>query len=504
MGLIPNYEYDIFISYAHKDNSTVAEEKEGWVRRFYIDLKDKLIRSTGRSDVAIWWDDKRLDGNTYFDQTIKKGLDNTAIIICLHSPSYIQSEWCEKELNHFSEQANNDEIGIMVGDHSRVIHVLLYNMDRDEWPTAFQGRTGLDFFDAPDEELEGDPLSTASDEFQNQMKILRNAVLKLIKGFKKLEGNQPSVQTKTADKGADKVVVFVGDTPDSLGDRPKRIIAELEKKGFDVISNIALNDVRQHEKQVTDALSKAELSIHFLDQYPGRSIEGDVPNWFRKKEIELGFASKATQLIWSAAELDFSAIEEDGYRDFIQNLEDGVTTEKPYAFMRSIKGNIVKEIIGHADQVKTEKEVADTSSGPINVLLDNHRNDRDDAFELNNALSEHSINFFLTPMEDDPKNNNEKLRNYISKSKKFVFLYGKVENDWLNARLTTALKILLDYGHSAKDMIVYMTPPHKESNAIKIKEQGIPIQIINHSDDVVAQQEKLRELVAGLKNESNV
>ena len=97
-------------------------------------------------------------------------------------------------------------------------------------------------------------------------------------------------------------------------------------------------------------------------------------------------------------------------------------------------------------------------------------------------------------MEEDPKNNNEKLRNYIKKSKKFVFLYGKVEKDWLNARLTTALKILLDYGLSAKDMIVYMTPPEKEANTIKIKEQGIPIQIIHNSVD---------ELIAGLKSTGN-
>lgn len=503
MGLIPNFDYDIFISYAHKDNTTVAEEKEGWVRRFYIDLKDKLIRSTGRSDIGIWWDDKKLDGNTYFDQTIQKGLNKTAIIICLHSPSYIQSEWCEKELNHFSKQAEKDGVGVMVGDNSRVIHVLMYNMDRDEWPSAFKGRTGLEFFDTPDEELEGDPLSTSSDEFQDQMKGLRNAILKLIKGFKKTDIAQPIIEETQNQDDSSKVTVFVGDTPDSLGDRPKRIIAELEKKGFQIVSNIPLNDVNLHDKQVKDALSKAQLSIHFLDQYPGRSIEGETINWFRKKEIELALASDATQLIWSAADVDFSSIEDEAYRDFIQNLEDGTTTKKPYAFVRSIKGNIVKEVVGHADQVKTEQELAETASGPINVLLDNHREDRDDAFELNNALGEHSINFFLTPMEDDPKNNNEKLRNYISKSKKFVFLYGKVENDWLNARLTTALKILLDYGHSAKDMIVYMTPPQKQSSTIKIREQGIPIQIINHSDNTVDQEEKLKELIAGLKSEAN-
>ncbi|MBL4663984.1 MAG: toll/interleukin-1 receptor domain-containing protein [Flavobacteriaceae bacterium] len=504
MGLIPNFEYDIFISYAHKDNTTVAEEKEGWVRRFYIDLKDKLIRSTGRSDITIWWDDKKLDGNTYFDQTIKKGLDKAAIIICLHSPSYIQSEWCEKELNHFCDSAESDGIGLMVGDNSRVVHVLLYNLDREDWPDAFSGRTGLDFFDSPDEDLEGDPLATHSEEFQDKMKGLRNVILKLIKGFNKLETNNTETVNKHATEDTGKITVFVGNTPDSLGDRPKRIISELEKKGFNVISNIPLNNTETHYKQVKSVLEKAQLSIHFLDQYPGRSIdEGETHNWFRKKEVEMALESDATQFIWTAADFEFSSIEEDEYRKFLENLEDGTAVKKPYEFVRSVKGNIIKDVIGHADQVKTEQEVSAIKSGPINVLLDNHRNDRDFAFELNNTLSEHNINFFLTPMEDDPKNNNEKLRNYIRKSKKFVFLFGEVENEWLNARLITALKILLDYGHSAKNMIVYMTPPKKESNTIKIKEQGIPIQVINHSEDSMGQEERIKELIKGLKSETN-
>jgi hypothetical protein len=173
MALITGFDYDIFISYAHKDNTTVAEEAEGWVRRFYIELQDKLIRSTGRSDIKIWWDDKKLDGNTYFDQTIKKGLDKAAIIICLNSPSYIQSEWCKKEVTHFFTKCQNDGIGHMIGDEARIIHVQLYNLQREQWLEEFSGRTGFSFFEAEDD-LAGDPLRTNSEEFQKNMKALRN------------------------------------------------------------------------------------------------------------------------------------------------------------------------------------------------------------------------------------------------------------------------------------------------------------------------------------------
>lgn len=482
MPIISGFDNDIFISYAHKDNSEVAQE---WVKQFYVYLKDMLIRSIGRSDIGIWWDDKKMDGNTYFDQSIKKGLDKTAIIICLHSPSYIQSEWCIKELDYFSEKTTQDGVGMQVGDDARVVHVLLYNMDRDEWPEGFQGRTGIPFYEAEDEMDLGDPLAVSSQEFQDQMKKLRNSLLRLFKGFKNLHINdQPQLPVSEPSKN-DQVTIFFGDIPDSLGDRPRRIMAELEKKGFNIISDISLHDQEVHAKEVKAAVENAELTIHFLDQYPGKSIPGEISNWYRKKEIELALDSNASQLIWTTSDFSYSEVEEAPYRQFLEDLEQGKMGEKGYDFIRSVKGNVIKEVVELANQVHTMESVKEVASEKLNVLIDNHAKDRDLAFELNNVFSEHEITTFLTPMEDDPKNNNEKLRNYISKSRKFIFIYGKVEQDWLNARLTTALKILLDYGLSPRDMIVYMTPHEKGEDTIKIKEQGIPIQVINDRKELL-------------------
>jgi len=500
MSLISGFENDIFISYAHKDNSSVAQE---WVKQFYVYLKDMLIRSTGRSDIGIWWDDKKMDGNTYFDQSIRKGLDKSAIIICLHSPSYIQSEWCIKELETFAKITEEDGIGVMVGDDARIVHVLLYNMDRNQWPAAFGGRTGLPFYEAIDEGDQGDPLEVSSNEFHSGMKSLRNSLLRLFKGFSEVQEATPTAQTAPAKEASDQVAIFFGDIPDSLGDRPRRIISELEKKGFQIIADIPTHDVATHEIQVKEAVEKAQLAVHFLDQYPGKMIPGEQPNWIRKKEIELTLESNVSQLIWTTSDFDFSSIEEEEYKQFLEHLEHGQLGEKNYDFIRSVKGNLIQEVVEHADQLKNNESAMVSAAEKFNVLIDNHSKDLEFAFELNNKFSEREITTYLTPMEDDPMNNNEKLRNYISKSRKFIFVYGKVEKDWLNARLTTALKILLDYGRSAKDMIVYMTPPEKQADTIKIKEQGIPIQIIDSSKDPSEREQKIDQLLTELTTDSN-
>ncbi|MEM7185794.1 MAG: toll/interleukin-1 receptor domain-containing protein [Bacteroidota bacterium] len=492
MAIISGFDNDIFISYAHKDNSAVSQE---WVKQFYIYLKDMLIRSTGKSDIGIWWDDKKMDGNTYFEQSIEKGLEKTAIMISLHSPSYVASEWCLRELNHFSEHINNDGIGAMVGDDARIVHVLLYNMDREDWPAAFAGRSGIPLFGADDEDDLGDPLAINSDGFHEQMKKLRNALLRLIKGFGKLETSGATASNNSEEKETGKETIFFGDIPDSMGDRPRRIITELKEKGFHVISDIPLGDAPTHESEVKEAISQSALTIHFLDKYPGKSIPDEPGNWYRKKEVSLALGSDASQLIWMTSDFEFDDVEEEAYRDFLIELEQGKLVDKKYDFVRSVKGNVIKEVVGLADRLHEAAPVQKLSNGSINVLIDNHANDLAFAFELNNLFTEHKITTFLTPMEDDPKNNNEKLRNYISKSRKFIFIYGEVKMDWLNARLTTALKILLDYGLSARDMIVYMTPPEKGANTIKLRTQGIPIQVIDSSKDPEEQKAKMLELL---------
>ncbi len=52
-------------------------------------------------EVKIWWDNKRLDGSKLFDESIKEGIEKSAVIVCLTSPAYLNSDYCCKELELF-------------------------------------------------------------------------------------------------------------------------------------------------------------------------------------------------------------------------------------------------------------------------------------------------------------------------------------------------------------------------------------------------------------------
>ena len=60
MPYIPNYDYDLFISYAHVDNKTAIEDTPGWVDQFQTCLEVSLEKRVGRVGKVKIWRDKKL------------------------------------------------------------------------------------------------------------------------------------------------------------------------------------------------------------------------------------------------------------------------------------------------------------------------------------------------------------------------------------------------------------------------------------------------------------
>ena len=54
-SILPNFEYDIFISYRHNDN------KSGWVTEFVNNLREELA-ATIKEPISIYFDSNPHDG----------------------------------------------------------------------------------------------------------------------------------------------------------------------------------------------------------------------------------------------------------------------------------------------------------------------------------------------------------------------------------------------------------------------------------------------------------
>jgi tetratricopeptide (TPR) repeat protein len=131
-SLIPDYEYDIFISYRQKDN-----KYDGWVTEFVTNLK-KELEATFKEDVSVYFDINPHDGllETHdVDASLKEKL-KCLVFIPIISRTYCDPKsfaW-EHEFKAFVKQASQDKFGLKAklpngNVASRVLPVRIHDLD---------------------------------------------------------------------------------------------------------------------------------------------------------------------------------------------------------------------------------------------------------------------------------------------------------------------------------------------------------------------------------------
>ena len=516
MAFVPGYEYDIFISYAHVDNICFPGQADGWIKQFYQNLNLMLARRFGRMDsVKIWWDSKKLDGSVLFDDSIAEGIKKSAIMICLDSPGYNASEYCRRELSTFHNKAQKDAFGLKVGDQSRILHVLLNNIPFQDWQDPLSGTTGFPFHDAESQDDFGETVETTSPKFKAQMRHLKDAVYRILdslqRGMEPAATPEPEQVPKAKSVAVPGVApdrkkdftIFIGEVPDTLRSPRKRLIAELTKRGYDIISGIPPPDASEaHTKEILAAIEKTDLAVNLLDIYPGREIVDEPDRWYAQVQTELFLDSKVPQMIWVPVDSEYAEIEEGEYRNFLTALEEGTFTDKPYEFVRGSKSALSKQIEDYSEQLQARKPAPIEQNGRISVLLDTHEKDHLYALDLSRILVQKQILPFINPQEDDPLKNLNLLGDRMAKVKKLIFLYGNVSKEWVKERVSAALQLIMDNNYPIEDFYIYMAPPHKEDADIGINQRLLKINMIDHSDDPNLSEEAVDQFLKELREQA--
>jgi eukaryotic-like serine/threonine-protein kinase len=202
-SIVPGFEYDIFISYRHKDN-----KYDGWVTEFVANLK-KEIEATFKEDISIYFDENPHDGllETHdVDDSLKEKLK------CLIFVPIISRTYCDPKSfawNHeflaFLKTAAADTFGLKVklpngNTASRVLPIRIHELDsrdRQMIEAELQGvLRAIDFtFQAagvnrPLRPKDDDSIKIAGqNSYRDQINKTANAISDIIAG---LQGNTPS------------------------------------------------------------------------------------------------------------------------------------------------------------------------------------------------------------------------------------------------------------------------------------------------------------------------
>ena len=333
-AFVDGYEADVFISYARLDDKPVMGDPVGWVSQLHTELINQLPVYLG-AEAQIWRDQEEIRNNEDFTKKISHQLENSATFIAILSESFINREWCLREVEEFTAHADK-RFGVYIdGDKKRLFSVERMPVSRDMLPSQLTGTTTYRFF-------ENGRILRPSVNAQHRAKYLANVedllidiskVLKLLAKSARDGGTVP-VAAEPVPVGQ---TVYLAQTTSSLDDQAAEMRRDLTERGFRVLPQGDLpNRAGRLREDVSAALEQCALSIHLVGEDYGFVPEGEASksNLWMQHDLALGKAKAGdlTCLVWVAGA---GAPRDERQRAFLAYLEEDDTAQRHMDLLRN-------------------------------------------------------------------------------------------------------------------------------------------------------------------------
>jgi hypothetical protein len=305
LAYLPDFDEDVFISYAHNDDDVYAQEPCGWVTGLHQDL-ERRVRNYLGSDTRFWRDCE-IRNNDDFTAKIFRRLARTATLLSVLSPSFLQREWCRRELDTFTGHAQG-QVGVLVDEEkSRIFKVEKMPVDRDALPPSMQGTKTYRFYESdptqPKRLHELRPL-LGGDYYRRyfeEMDELAKDIAGLLKDMARAvaSGDKPAQPQRP--------IVYVAEATADLDDKVGELRRDLKDRGYLVLPSGDLPyRANAYKDKVRECLKEAMLSIHLVGSEYGFVAEGETKShvWLQHDlAIERGADASFQRLIWMPGEV---------------------------------------------------------------------------------------------------------------------------------------------------------------------------------------------------------
>lgn len=467
MGFLTKFEDDVFISYAHFDDDRVLREKEGWVLKLYRELVNRVRVRLGK-DPSVWLDQGEVRSHDDFENKISRRLKKTAILLSIVSPSFLQREWCQRELREFVEQAERD-LGIHIDEERlRVFKADKLPVPTNDLPAVLQRQEGYKFHDPQGHEYRPMLNEEHAARFFTVMDDLAKDIVEMLK----------TMETRTrpgASETPERPAVYLGEPASDLEEAVLEVRRDLKDRGYTVLPAGSLPyRVRELSGQVKGWLERAALSVHLVGNEYGVVPEGEREKsmaWLQYQwALEQGARDGFTRLVWIPGDVEPS---DERQRRFIQYLEEDPGAQTGSDVLRTHLENLkaaVQEKL-RAITAAREKQAARTPAAaaksaaattePPLVYLICDRLDRESAplLVLKKYLFDQGYDVML-PIEDQDER--EALRAHteiLENCDACLIYYGQGSDRWFGAKLMDFRKILRLRQQPVRVKAIYVAPP---------------------------------------------
>jgi hypothetical protein len=458
---IPNFDDDLFISYAHLDNQPLAEGLEGWVETLHERLGIRLAQLLGE-EVKIWRDPK-LQGNDYFADALVLRVAKVAILVSVLSPRYVKSEWCMREINEFCKAAALNG-GLRIGNSSRLFKIIKTYIPLEDQPPSLQPMLGYEFYEYDQaqgraKEFSPDVVPHRDIRYWEKLEDLASDITRLIERMKEESASQMSAPATLVSSPSGKTI-YLAKTTSDLTEERDIIQRELQQHGHTVLPDkeLPLNAAALAEA-VREYLKQSHLSIHLIGARYGMIPEDESRSIIQIQNdlaAERG-PEELRRLLWMPTGLQS---QDERQQKFIDALRLGLNgfqgVEVLQTKLEDLKIQIYEKL---TDKPQTPQAVG-AEGRPVSLYLICDKQDYESVAPLESYLFDQGLEVILPVMEGDEAQAAQDHKDNLLYCDAVMIYYGQANEIWLRMKLRELQKIA-GYGRTQPMLAraIYISDP---------------------------------------------
>lgn len=445
MAYLSGYQHDIFVSYAHIDNVPLGNEK-GWVTMLVDHLKIVLDKGLGNGDTHFWFDPD-LKGNEPFSQKIESGLQGSATLLVIASPSYLRSPWCARERNAFLKTVRERSAA-----GSRIFRVDVDKLDRKEFPPEFGELLGYTFWTT---DKNGNPRTLGQPIVDAQVEpeyftALTKLKIELCGELERLRALPPG-QTTLPRSGTS---IFLAEVTDDLEEQREELDSYAKQAGLSVLPATwyPRDDLGEYQRRMQADLEQSKLFVQLLGELPGKKPSG-WPSRLPIVQYQQAKEKGCHILQWRARETDLEKLKTTApeHHSLV------VGPEVRACGIEEFKRAVVEEA------TRAPKAPPKPVRSPSNILVfvNSDSPDRQLAEEVCQILFDEGIGF-SKPLVDEktkPAEVREDLEMNLATCDGLIVVYGSTPVTWVRRQLAQGRKILSQREQPLAVLGIFEGPP---------------------------------------------
>lgn len=467
-SIVPGFEYDIFISYRQNDN-----KYDQWVSEFVHNLTLELV-ATLKDRLSIYFDENLEDGlrETYNVDKSLSGKLNSLIFIPIISNTYCDTSsfaW-QQEFLPFKRIASGNVLGMDVNlpngnVASRILPVRIHEIELEDVQLLEKELSGslrsIDFVykssgvnrplrHKDDSSALGNQNGTI---YRNQINKVANAIKEIVFGIKRSQIAPPTIlgpasfsavlkdlSTATISASVPENIkyaviknngptVYLAWTSFELKSKREEMTIILQKAGFNVVPGTDCpSDENAFRQKTTEAISKANCSLHILGNEFGRRFEENEDISFPRFQFEeakkrVGNATDDFQtFVWFSPEPGQEM--KSSQTSFINYIRNNITRNMTFSNSAG-----AMQLVDDMRAMMLKKETTQLDTKDTDIFFIFNQQDELDAQSITDQIGNYYPIETMNIMPDGEDEYRELSRQQIQKSKLAV-IYFKYAADW--------------------------------------------------------------------------